>query len=162
VLIALATPPLRRALRWRLPAFKEASLAQVASAMALMLKNGVPLDKALGLVEQLEKGTPAETELTQWRQRLAAGHGQFVEMAKAGRVFPPLFLWMVAHAGEDLATGFERAAGIYQARANYRTEMLLYSALPCSVLGLGLMIVTQIQPVVSVFVSFMRALSGSD
>jgi len=113
-------------------------------------------------VEQLEKGTPAETELTQWRQRLAAGHGQFVEMAKAGRVFPPLFLWMVAHAGEDLATGFERAAGIYQARANYRTEMLLYSALPCSVLGLGLMIVTQIQPVVSVFVSFMRALSGSD
>jgi len=32
-LVAVSVPPIRRMLRWRLPAFKEASLAQVASAM---------------------------------------------------------------------------------------------------------------------------------
>ncbi len=157
--LALATPSLRRALRWRLPAFKEASLSQLASSMALMLKHGVSLDPALALTERMEHGTPAGMDLAQWRHRLAAGQGKFVDMARASRTFPALFIWMVAHAGEDLASGFQRAAEIYQARARYRTEILLYSVMPCSVLGLGILIITQIQPVFSVFVMFMRSLA---
>ncbi len=159
--LALATPRVRRALRWRLPAFKEASLAQIASALALMLKSGVPLDKALGLVEQLEKDTPAEAELARWRQRLAAGQGKFSEMLTGGKLFPPLFIWTVSQAGEDLTAGFQRAADTYQSRAAYRTELLLYSALPCSVLVLGMMIITQLQPVIAVFSIFMNAI-GND
>jgi len=157
-LIAATVPALRRALRWRLPAFRESSLAQVASALGLMLRSGVPLDRALALAEQLEEGTCAGKELGQWRQRLASGHGKFSEMAPAGRAFPPLFIWMVAHGGEDLAAGFQRAAEIYQARASYRAELLLYSALPCSVLVLGLTIFSQIQPVFASLVAFMRAI----
>lgn len=159
--VALATPHVRRALRWRLPAFKEASLAQIASALALMLKSGVPLDNALGLVEQLEKDTPAQAEIARWRQRLAAGQGKPSEMMADGRLFPPLFAWTVSQAGEDVAAGFQRAAETYQSRASYRTEVLLYSALPCSVLALGMMIVGQIQPVLAVFVAFMNALSNA-
>jgi type IV pilus assembly protein PilC len=158
--VVLATPRARRAMRWRLAAFKEASLAQVASALALMLKSGVTLDKALGLAEQLEHGTPAAIELAQWRRRLAEGRGKFSEMAEGGRVFPPLFVWMVGQSGEDLPAGFQRASEIYQSRASYRVETLLYSALPCSVLALGLVIVTQIQPVVAAFVSFMNMMVG--
>jgi type II secretory pathway component PulF len=142
-----------------LPAFKEASLAQAASALALMLKSGVPLDKALALVEELERGTPAEIELAHWRQRLAGGQGKFSEMAADGQVFPPLFVWMVGQSGEDLPGGFQRAAEIYQSRASYRAESLLYSALPCSVLALGLVIVSQIQPVVAAFIAFMNAIA---
>ena len=156
--VALATPRLRRALRWRLPAFKEASLAQVASALALMLRSGVPLNNALGLVEQLERGTPAETELARWRQRLAAGQGKFSEMAAGGKLFPPLFLWTVSQAHEDLTAGFQRAAEIYQSRATYRIELLLYSALPCSVLALGLVILTQIEPVIAYFSLLMQSI----
>jgi type IV pilus assembly protein PilC len=155
---ALATPRVRRALRWRLPAFKEASLAQIASALAMMLKSGVPLNNALGLVEQLERGTPAETELGRWRQRLAAGHGKFSEMAEGGKLFPPLFVWTVSQSHEDLTAGFQSAAEIYQSRATYRMELLLYSALPCSVLALGLVIISQIQPVISFFNSFMQSI----
>src|ERR1700722_8870263 len=55
-LTAAVFSPAHRALRWRLPAFKEASLAQLALAIWLMLKNGVPLDDALALAEELEKG----------------------------------------------------------------------------------------------------------
>jgi len=158
--VAVTAPPVRRALRWRLPAFKEASLAQTASALALMLKSGVPLDKSLALVEQLERATPAQTELASWRQRLAGGRGKFSEMAADGRIFPPLFVWMVGQSGEDLAAGFQRAAEIYQSRASYRAETLLYSALPCSVLALGMVIVSQIQPVFAALISFMNAIGA--
>jgi type IV pilus assembly protein PilC len=162
LLAAVSAPRMRRTYRWRLPAFKEASLAQVASALALMLRSGVPLDKALGLVEQLERGTPAAVELARWRQRLAAGLGKFSEMAAGGRVFPPLFVWMVGQSGEDLPGGFQRAAEIFQSRASYRTETLLYSALPCSVLLLGMVIFSQVQPVVAAFSAFMALFTMMD
>jgi len=154
-LIVLGAPIARRALRWRVPAFKESSLAQVASAMSLMLRSGVPLDQALALVERLEAGTRAGAELAAWRQRLASGRGKFSELAQPGRAFPPLFIWLVGR-GDDLAGGFQRAAEIYQARARHRAEMFLYSALPCSVLALGVMIISQVQPVFHTLVQFMN------
>jgi general secretion pathway protein F len=160
-LVAVSVPPIRRRLRWRLPTFKEASLAQVASVMWLMLKNGVPLDDALALVEQLEKGTGAEMEIAQWRRRLASGRGKFSEMATASKTFPALFIWTIAQSGEDLTVGFHRAAEIFHARALYRSELLLYSALPCSVLVLAAMIAVQILPVFGTFTSFIQGLSGN-
>jgi type IV pilus assembly protein PilC len=159
-LVAVAVPPFRRALSWRLPAFREASLARVASALWLMLKNGVPLDDALALVEQLEQGTGAEKEIAQWRQRLASGRGKFSDLAVSSRAFTPLFIWTVAQSGEDLTSGFQRAAELYQARALYRSEMFLYSVLPCSILALAMMIIVQIQPVFAVLISFLNAIGG--
>jgi type II secretory pathway component PulF len=111
-------------------------------------------------VEELEKDTRAEADIARWRRRLASGRGKFSEMAEASEVFPPLFIWTVAQAGEDLAAGFHRAAEIYQSRALYQIEMLLYSALPCSILALAVMIVSQIQPVFAALTSFIKALSG--
>jgi type IV pilus assembly protein PilC len=162
ICVAVTMPSVRCALRWRLPAFKEAGLAQLASALALMLKSGVPLDKALGLMEQLERGTPAGKEISRWRERLASGRGNFSEMADGGHIFPPLFVWTVSQSHEDLPAGFQRASEDYQARASYRTDLLLYSALPCSVLALGMMIISQVEPVLAVFVEFMRSLVGVD
>ena len=129
--------------------------------MWLMLRNGVPLDDALALVEQLEKGTGAEREIAQWRQRLASGRGKFSEMATASKTFPALFIWTIAQSGEDLTAGFHRAAEIFHARALYRSELLLYSALPCSVLVLAAMIAVQILPVFGTFTSFIQGLSGN-
>lgn len=166
-LVGLVILPTRRMLRWRLPAFKEASLAEVASVIWLMLKNGVPFSEALQLTEQLEKGTRAEKEIARWRQRLASGHGKFSEMAvsnvaTSGTVFPPLFVWTISQSGEDLASGFKRTAELYQARALYRIEMLLYSALPCSILLIASLILSQIQPVFRVLIMFINALSGGN
>ncbi len=156
VLIALASPWLRRTLRWRMPAFRESSLSEVASAMALLLKAGVPLDRALAMVERLEDNSFAETELAEWRRRLAAGRGKFSDLALPGRAFPPLFVWLVAQSGDDLAGGFQKAAEMYQSRAGYSRELLLYSALPCSVIALGLLIVVQTQPVFATLIQFMN------
>jgi type II secretory pathway component PulF len=108
-LLVVFVPALQRSLRWRVPAFKEARLAQVASAMGMILKSGGNLSDALGLVTKMEQGTVASRELSQWHSQLTHGHGQFSEMAAPGRAFPPLFLWLVTNAGEDLAGGFRRA-----------------------------------------------------
>ena len=159
-LLILCVPPLQRSLRWRVPAFKEARLAQVASAMGLMLKNGGNLGDALTVVEKMEQGTVASAELAQWHGQLTHGHGQFSDMAAPGRAFPPLFLWLVTNAGEDLAGGFRRAGEIYDARANHRIEMFLYAALPFSILALGIMIVCQIFPLVRTFVLILNGIGS--
>ncbi|HEY1662109.1 MAG TPA: type II secretion system F family protein [Verrucomicrobiae bacterium] len=165
-LAGLVILPARQVLRWRLPAFREASLAEVASIIWLMLKSGIPLNEALLLAEQLEQGTRAEKEIAQWRQRLASGRGKFSEIAahEAGGskpIFPPLFVWTVSQSGEDLAFGFKRAAELYESRARYRTEMLLYSALPCSIFLIAILIISQLQPVILTLVNFLNSLGGN-
>jgi type IV pilus assembly protein PilC len=155
-LVAVATvPALTRQLRWRLPAFKDAKLAQVAATMSLMLRNGGNLDDALGLVRQMETGTPASRELAQWQSRLAGGRGKFTEMAAPGDAFPPMFHWLVANAGEDLAAGFARAAEMYSAQAAYRIHLFLHAFMPVSILALGAMIACQVIPVVKTLYSWM-------
>src|SRR5208283_1066777 len=106
-------PGLRGKYLWRLPAFKEATISRIASSLTLLLKNGVTLPDAIGLVEQLETNTAAIADLQQWRRKLAAGTPKFSEVATGSRLIPPLFVWVVASAGEDLITGFKRAAEIY-------------------------------------------------
>jgi len=158
---AVCIPSWRARLRWRLPAFREASLAQLASAMALMLKNGTTLPEALALAEALESATPAAKALAHWRQLVEAGQGKPAEWTGDSRPFPPLFLWLVQKGGENVAAGFQKAAEIYQARASYRIEIALYGALPVSILLLGEMVLWQAIPLVRSMTSIMNAI-GSD
>jgi type II secretory pathway component PulF len=165
VLLVAFVPAWRSAMRWRLPAFKESNLAQSAAALHLMLRSGVPLPDALALLAQVEAGNRAGNDLNTWRTRLAAGVASFADVAQGSRAFPPLFVWMVANAGEELAAGFEKAATIYRARAAHRTEMLLYAALPACVLVLGLMILTQAWFAIGAFlplIDLMNNLGGSE
>lgn len=141
-----ALPGLRREFQWRLPAFHEASLARAASTMAILLKAGCSLSEALGLLQKMEAGTAAATELARWQSRGADGHGKFTDVAADSKIFPPMFVWLVAGAGENLAAGFERAAQVYNARAAYRSNVMLYAALPSSLLFLGLVIMAQMFP----------------
>jgi type II secretory pathway component PulF len=153
-------PRLRSALRWRLPAFKDAALAQTASAIRVMLEGGVNLSDAIALLEPIETGRVAAFDLRRWQQRLAAGMGKFSDMAAGSVAFPPLFVWLAANGGEDLAAGFQRAAEVYQARAHYRTEAMLYAALPFAVLMLGMMILVQGYMALSAFLPLMQGLGG--
>ena len=161
VLVIAFVPAWRNSMRWRLPAFKESSLAQSAAALHLMLRSGVPLPDALALLAHVEAGNRAGNDLILWRTRLASGVAKFADVAQGSRAFPPLFIWMVANAGEELATGFEKAATIYHARAAHRTEMFLYAALPACVLALGLMILTQARFALLPLIQLMNSLGDS-
>jgi type II secretory pathway component PulF len=159
IFLVLAKPSWRQQCRWRLPAFHEAGLAQLASALALMLEKGTSVPQALELLRNMEAGSPAGKEIEVWQQRLAAGHKQFAEIAAGGQAVPPLFVWLVAGSGEDWAGGFKHAAEIYYARAGHRIELLLYAVLPASVVALGILIVLQIVPITRVFLAFMEMLN---
>jgi general secretion pathway protein F len=149
---------LREWLRWRVPAFREDALARIARVMSLLLDRAVPLPEAVALVEQLETGNVVQQELRMWRHRLSQGVARFTEVAANGRAFPPLFVWLAANAGATLAQGFRKAADIYRARANARSDILLHAALPVAVLMLGLLIASQASLMLSGLVAFMQML----
>jgi type II secretory pathway component PulF len=161
LLLMLGSSKWRGRLRWRLPAFRDASLAQLASAIALMLKNGVALPDALAMAESLESATPAAPTLARWRYLVEAGQGKPTQWYRPTPPFPPLFLWLVQKGGEDVPAGFQKAADIYQARAAYRIELALYGALPVSILFLGLLIIWQVAPMMRVLIAFMDMIGGA-
>jgi type II secretory pathway component PulF len=158
---AASIPSWRARLRWRLPAFREASLAQLASAMTLMLKNGTTLPEALALAEAVEGATPAARAIARWRRLVEAGQGKPAEWTGDSRPFPPLFVWLVQKGGENVAAGFQKAAEIYQARASYRIELALYGALPVSILLLAQMVLWQAIPLLRSLIWMMDMLGGT-
>lgn len=151
---AVGVRSIRRRLRWRVPGFREASLAQLAASAAMMLENGCDAGSAFHLLASAEDGR-ARAELLQWRERLAGGASRFIDVAK-GRLVPPLFVWLVASAGENWAAGFRRAAEVYGARANYRIELGLYAALPVSILIVAAMVATEVLPIMVSMGNFMN------
>jgi type II secretory pathway component PulF len=158
---AISIPALRSKLRWRLPGFREASLAQIASALALMLKQGTTLADSLTLAEALESNSPAGKTLAEWHRLVVNGQGKPSQWPAASKPFPPMFLWLVQRSGEDVASGFQKAAEIYQTRASYRIEIVLYGLLPVSILLLGQMVFWQVAPMVRSLTSLMNALGGN-
>jgi type II secretory pathway component PulF len=162
LIASMVVPPWWQFLRWRLPGFREAALSQFASSMALMLEYGGNLKEALVLIRDLEKDSPLGKDLSVWAENLAKGAGKVAGFAVPGRIIPPLFVWLLSHAGEDLTAGFRRAAQIYHDRAVQRVDMMLYAALPVSVLFLGAMIVSQMMPVSQMAVGMLNALGSVD
>jgi len=154
VLVTIALPALRRWLRCTLPGFKEASLSQFALAMDLMLRGGSNLNDSLALLGSLETQTPVGRDIARRQARLSVGDAPFPAIAADSKTVPPLFSWLVSSGGENLAEGFRRAAEIYQARAVHRIEMLLYAALPVSILFLGVMLISQAFPLIQLFFRF--------
>jgi len=151
--ICVLIPQVRRALRWRLPGFREGALANLASTFHLLLDRGCALADAVDLVQRVEGDSPAGRELHEWGRRIAAGDGKPAQFAAQGRVLPPLFRWVICQGGEDLAAGFKRAAELYLGRAMYRSDLLLHLALPTSVLVLGLLILVQFLPLMRLIVT---------
>lgn len=160
VLGVLFVPKLREAIGWRLPAFREARIAHTASTIGMLLKGGFALPDTFGLVYELESNTKTRNEIARWTQNLSSGMTKFSQIAGGGTVFPPLFVWLVSSAGEDLAAGFRHAADVYRNRAEHRGEILLFAALPLAVLVLGILILTLGWLIVSGFLVFVQLLNG--
>lgn len=159
-LAAVFVRPMRQAARWRLPGFRESSLAQLASTMAVMIENGADLGAAIEVAHRNEGNNRVRRELAAWKERLASGARQFQQMVGPGQLVPPLFVWLVSGAGENWALGFRRAAQTYENRARYRTELVLYAALPVAILLLGGFIISQCVPLMQGFAQMMRDLGG--
>ena len=153
-------PVMRGKVLWRLPAFKEATIARVAASLNLLLKNGVNLPEAVGLAKELENSPAVAADMRRWEIKLAAGTAKFSEVAAGNTMIPPMFVWIVSGAGENLAAGFQRAAEIYHSRAIYRTEVALFSVLPFASLFLGAVVISQAFLVLSMFLPMIAMISN--
>jgi type II secretory pathway component PulF len=149
--VVLFVRQLRHFVRWKLPGFREASLSHLALTFATMLENGADFGAALEMVQKNETAVAAQLELGAWRYRLENGARKFADIAQPGSLVPPLFVWLVTGAGENWARGFRRAAELYDRRAKYRTEVLLYAALPVAILLVAAIVGTEMLPLVQGF-----------
>lgn len=152
----------RHRARWRLPGFREACLSQLASTIATMLEHGTNLDAALEVVQRHENSVEARAEIARWRDRLAGGARKFADVAQASALAPPLFIWLVTGAGENLGAGFRRAASLYEARAKHRIDLALYAALPVVILFIAGIISLEMVPLVRAFTKIMNDLGSVD
>jgi type II secretory pathway component PulF len=150
----------RQRARWFLPGFREASLSQLAATLATMLEQGTSLDVALEVVQRNEGHVGARSEIARWRERLGGGAKRFSDLVQHGRLVPPLFVWLVMGAGENWARGFRRAAEIYDARAKYRVEVVLYAALPVTILLVGGIVALEMVPLFRSFAMLLNDLGG--
>lgn len=166
LMIALAmwlSAGLRQRIFDLLPAFREARLAQTAGAAALLLKSGSTLPDTLGLLADFQPQGRLREELGAWKRNIAAGVTRFSAVAAGSRYVPPLFIWLVDSSGEDIRAGFGQAAEIYEARSAARSEILLYAALPVSVLAVGAVVMLQGYLVATsylVFIDLLNSLGG--
>ena len=158
--IALAQQKVRQSLRWRVAVFRDANVAQFAAAAEVMLRRGANLGDTFKFLQELERNSPAEPEIAGWSKRLSDGYTKFSEIGSTKKFFPPLFFWIVENTGEDLAAGFSRASEIYAKRAAYRADLLLFAALPVSVLLLGTMLVAQMIPFMKIMGTVFTLLTG--
>jgi type II secretory pathway component PulF len=159
-LLVVFVPKLRNWARWRLPGFREASLAQTAGAAALLLRSGATLHGTLGLLQKAEQGSPAGREMARWLELHQQGVATWSSFTADSKVFPPLFRWLVAQGGDDVAPGFQRASEIYQARSTHKIDVLLYAALPMAVMFVAGVIVGQMYPVIKTIHTVLEQLGG--
>ena len=143
------TPRLRHWARWKLPGFREASIAQFSGAASLLLKSGATLQGTLGLLQKTENHTPAGREVARWLDLHRQGESKWTSFTVDSRVFPPLFVWLVAQGGENLAQGFQRASDIYHARSTNKIDLILYASLPMAIMLLAGLILGQVYPLIS-------------
>ncbi len=163
-LAALLIPGLRRWVSWRLPAWRDSQLAQLAETLGVLVRHGCPLPEAVQLVRELEPDSPMAPELANWEKRMAAGATKISEVAGGGdrgSILPPLFRWLVAQAGDRLGDGFATAAAYYRDRARHRFDLLIHGALPVSLLLLGFLVVQQFAPILRSLTMLIDSL-GSD
>ena len=141
--VFLLSPRLRRKAAWRLPVFREASLARASSAVAIALRREMTLADSLALAEALEPASPAAAEWRSWRTAIAAGQGGAAEFAARQRTFPRVFGWLLVGSGEDMAAGFQQAKTVFAERAAAQADRLLVALTPALLLFVGVMLVVQ-------------------
>jgi general secretion pathway protein F len=89
---------------------KSSDLEQITTELALLLRNGVQLDKALDMMSQANPNVTASEMLAQLTESVRSGHPLYVAFSNYPRYFDPLYCEMV-RIGEEtgqLALTLER------------------------------------------------------
>jgi type II secretory pathway component PulF len=165
LLLVLGVRKFRHIAIWKIPGFREASLADLASTMELLLRAGCSLPDSLQLVGDMEVDSPAGKDIAIWKDRLAAGvkgPGDLLAPAAGRSTFPALFRWLVSCGGEDVASGFQMAAGFFRERARHRLEVIVYAIAPVGLVIMSVCAAIMVLPFFANIVRIMQSLGSED
>ena len=140
------------------------TLAQYAALSETLLASGARLPEVVGMVRKLEAGSEMEADLAQIEQNFAEGHADYDSASRGCRTIPNFFNWIVAQAGEEVASGFGHARIIYTSRAESKMQAFLYCFLPVNILLVGGLLLFFFLPLFDVFtdlINMMDNLGGS-
>jgi general secretion pathway protein F len=144
---------------------KADEVAMVTRQLATLVRAGIPLVDSIGaLVDQVEK-EELKRVLTMLREKLNEGTSFAAALEQHPRVFPPLFVNMVA-AGEASGTleqVLERLADFMEGQARLRSKVSAALAYPVLLMVFGtvlvsLLLVAVVPKVTAIFQSLDRAL----
>lgn len=148
--------------------FKKPSVSDVAvltRQLATLVRAGIPLTDAIGaMTDQVEK-EELKRVLASVREQLNQGTAFATALADHPKVFPPLYVNMVA-AGEasgTLESVLERLAGFMDSQAKLRGKVSAAMAYPILMLAIGSILITVLMigvvpKVTAIFASLDRAL----
>jgi general secretion pathway protein F len=148
--------------------FKKPTVSDVAvltRQLATLVRAGIPLTDAIGaMTDQVEKDE-LKRVLASVREELNQGTAFATALAEHPKVFPPLYVNMVA-AGEasgTLESVLERLAGFMDSQAKLRGKVSAAMAYPILMLAIGSILITVLMigvvpKVTAIFASLDRAL----
>jgi general secretion pathway protein F len=126
----------------RLPMFggmlQMVAISRFASTLATLMNAGVPLLKALGIVQNLLGNVILQDVVENAQEQVREGRPLHRPLKESGR-FPPLVIHMIA-VGErtgDLAPMLERVADSYEKQVNRKLETLSSLLEPMMILIMG-------------------------
>ena len=160
----LRSQKMRRFFSWKIPMLRDATLAQYAALSETLLASGARLPDVVGMVRKLEAGSEMEADLAQIEQNFAEGHADYDSASRGCRTIPNFFNWIVAQAGEEVASGFGHARIIYTSRAESKMQAFLYCFLPVNILLVGGLLLFFFLPFFDVYtdlINMMDNLGGS-
>ncbi len=133
--------PLKNFVMWKFSVVRDFNLANLSSMLSVCISTGMTLEETLEIVSNFETGV-IKKNLNIVQNSLKAGKSIEDSFALTN-IFPDLFQWMLVSSKAQLADGFKSISEIYEKRANYKSEVILHSILPVSILILGILITWQ-------------------
>ncbi len=157
-MVFISVPSVRNYLSWRINPFRLVNLANLASMLKICLENGIGLPDAIEFVSGMEEGAVRD-HLMRIRDELGTGEKP-ADAIEHCRLFPGTFKWLVRSSGNNLADGFGSAAELCRSRAESRIDVLLYTALPFSILLLAALMIIQVGAWIAPLIRLMSMLGN--
>lgn len=149
---------LRRYLSWKFAPFRDVNIANFAHMISICLKSGMTLHDALTFAAAFEKGK-IKDQLDMMISNIEDG----MSLDGALRLctfLPGTAQWLIVNAADKPEDGFDSVAEIFNKRAIYRTDVLLYVALPLSVCFVAAIITLQLAGCVKAVMQVIGWLGG--
>ncbi len=119
--------------------------------LSVLLRSGVPLREAIGLVREVMPDAHARLGLDRVAEDLHGGStlGEAVKSAAFGAAFPPALGWLVsvAESRGDLPQGLYEASEFYREEAERRGQFLTQVLPPVLIISVGALVVLIMFPI---------------